>query len=159
MRITNGNQKILVLQQKHTYLDCVWSPPHREERKPFSTLKSERRTALSRAKCFRDEGNVWNIPHQLSQCSQFPTCTMPTAAGLSRLPALLFLCAQEDDGFMMQMKVDWKPLHRSCSWPPAPLFAPLRPGISLMENVFVFTMAALGDYDKAPASLQQRSPV
>lgn len=158
MRTTNGNQNISVLQQKHAYLNCIWSPPPpREERKPFSALKSERRTALSRAKRFRDGGHVWNIPHQLSQCSRFPARPMPIAVGLRRLPALLFLCAREGDGFMMQMKVDWKPPPGSCSWPPAPLFSPLRAGISWLENVFIFTTAALGDYDKAPLSLQ-RSP-
>lgn len=121
MRTTNGNQKILAFQQKHL-LKLHLVTPHREERKPFSTHKSERQTALSRAKCFSDGGDVWNIPHQLGQCSQFPTCTMPITAGLSRLPALLFHCAQQDDGFVMQMKVDWKPLHWCCSWPPAPFF-------------------------------------
>lgn len=121
MRTTNGNQKILAFQQKHL-LKLHLVTPHREERKPFSTHKSERQTALSTAKCFSDGGDVWNIPHQLGQCSQFPTCTMPITAGLSRLPALLFHCAQQDDGFVMQMKVDWKPLHWCCSWPPAPFF-------------------------------------
>lgn len=32
--------------------------PHGEERKPFSTLKSERKTALTRAKCCRDGDKV-----------------------------------------------------------------------------------------------------
>lgn len=39
MRTTNGNQKILLLQQKHTYLNCMWSPPTERRENLLALLK------------------------------------------------------------------------------------------------------------------------
>lgn len=38
MRTTNGNQNISVLQQKHAYLNCIWSPPPPERRENLLAL-------------------------------------------------------------------------------------------------------------------------
>lgn len=78
---------------------------HREERKHFSALKSERKTL-----CLEPRLQRWR------QCVSHPSL------GSAAQPVLLTLIAAspaapfsawEDDGFMMQMKVDRKLLHQS----------------------------------------------
>lgn len=109
MRTTNANQEISMFQQKHL-LKLHLVTPHGEERKPFSTHKSERWTAPSRAKPFGDGDNVWNTIHSTASApsSQPVLCYYCSWAGCGPCCSILL-------GMMMVLWCKWIPTENHCA--------------------------------------------
>lgn len=158
MRTTNGNQKILVLQQKHTYLNCILSPPTEKRQKLLALLK------------VRDEQRC--LEPSVSEMEAMCETSLPGSASApdsQPVPCLLLWSwagCQPCCSFVLRKTMvfwcKWRSTENHCT-DLAPdhlhhFFLLWDLGSPWWKNVFIFTMTALGDYDKAPASLQ-RSPV
>jgi len=156
MRTTNANQEISMFQQKHL-LKLHLVTPHGEERKPFSTHKSERWTALSRAKPFGGGGNVWNTAHSTASAPNSQPALPISAAEQAAGPAApscsgrWWFCDANEDWLKTTALIIF--LQTTCTG-----FSSSETWISLMENQFIFTVAALRGGDTVPAALQ-RPPV